>query len=264
MKRQGIIMAICTGAVCLMIGFGAGAVLTMPNHSKYTKTIADLKMQVGQAKTQTDNKDGIIGKLAGDLKHSKKQLAAIQPNYNNIRSAKPPTAQKKTNNHIISSDQVISQLFFGIRLGESIYSLKSRCQITPENNSISDDGSRIWLVRTANPDISRLGVTIYSGQVAGIVIDFKDASDSNYEAIKKGLLNKYGSNISNLSDDIFNKLMLAPKIDGIQMGINLTRDENVFDHSQDTLMLIYLHTPLCQKINNENQKHKLSKVKDQF
>lgn len=160
---------------------------------------------------------------------------------------------------------VIKQPIFGVYLGESLNSLRKRKTIGPSDYTYPDKDhpGQIWNVENTNTNVKALRVSIYQGMIYEIAIDFADASQTNYDVIKKQLQEKYrDKGDEGLTETLFSKITLQPIVDGIRLLIILDYDENAF--GDNTLTLRYTHCPIVEKVRDEIKRRKAAKVSGQL
>lgn len=160
---------------------------------------------------------------------------------------------------------IVKQPIFDIHLGESLNSLRKRKTIGPSDYTYPDKDhpGQIWNVKNTNTNVKALRVSTYQGMIYEIAIDFTDASQTNYDVIKKQLQEKYlDKGDEGLTETLFSKITLQPIVDGIRLLIILDYDENVF--GDNTLTLRYSHCPIVEKVRDEIKRRKAAKVSEQL
>lgn len=158
--------------------------------------------------------------------------------------------------------KVLNDPLFGIHLGQTLASLAKTEKITTSSYHFEDSDypAEIWDVANSDPTIKTMRIYSFDGYVYQLAVNFRDASEANYEAIKKQLAEKYGEKLTGL--DAFGESDFYPVIDGVEIVIRLNRDDNIFD--DDILELIYYHRPLYQRVLAELNRRKAAKVRDKL
>jgi len=159
------------------------------------------------------------------------------------------------------TQSAISQPMFGIFLGETLDSLKKRFRVSQSTFTFEneDHPSKIWSVQNNNVNVKQLLVYTFDNYIYTIDIRFRDGSRSNYEAIKSQLGKKYKSeDKGGISGAIFGEGVFEAVIDGVEIKIKLNHDTGFME--DDKLELSYVHTPLSQKVYEEIQRRKASKI----
>jgi len=159
------------------------------------------------------------------------------------------------------TQSAISQPMFGIFLGETLDSLKKRFRVSQSTFAFEneDHPGKIWSVQNNNQNVKQLLVYTFNNYIYTIDVRFADGSRSNYEAIKKQLENKYKSeDKGGVTGAMFGEGVFEPVIDGVQLKIKLNHDIGFME--DDKLDLSYTHAPLSQKVYEEIQRRKASKI----
>ena len=125
MTQNTLVAAIVSGAMCLAIGFGSGAILTRPNREKTNailKTAEEEKQAAIYRKTQLDDKMKQLQRQVASLAQGKKRLDAKVTKMEETTEQKKssifdkPTVQKRENEdksimaHLIAQDHIKSIL----------------------------------------------------------------------------------------------------------------------------------------------------------
>jgi uncharacterized protein (UPF0335 family) len=294
MKQNTLVVAIVSGAICFAVGFIGGALLTMPDREKTKSAIAAVEakaekeqtvaqQEIKAAKEETERLRGEQKSVTTELKEAKAETAHLSNELKlitaeltqaraEIDSLKGRLAQGKA--EVGSSEKVeelsksnaeikvINNPIFGIHLGQPLASLAKTKKIATSSYHFEDSDypAEIWDVANSDPTIKTMRIYSFDGYVFQLAVNFRDASEANYEAVKKQLAEKYGEKRTGL--DIFGESDFYSVIDGVEIGIRLNRDDNIFD--DDTLELIYYHRPLYQRVSEELNRRKAAKVRDKL
>lgn len=155
----------------------------------------------------------------------------------------------------------IGKPMFGIFLGETLDTLIKRFRVSQSTLSFEnkDHPGKIWNVQNNNPNVKLLLVYTFNNIIYTIDVRFTDGSRSNYEAIKSQLEIKYKSeDKGGIVGSMFGEGVFEPVIDGVEVKIKLNHDIGFVE--DDTLGLSYTHAPLSQKVYEETQRRKASKI----
>lgn len=189
--------------------------------------------------------------------------AEINNLKNQLELAQNTTFSPESATEVNFPSKVIKQPIFGIHLGESLDSLKKRKTVNPSIYKYVDEDypSQIWDVENSDSNIKALRISTYKELIYEISIDFADASQTNYDVIKKQLQEKYlDKGDEGLIETLFSEIRLEPIIDGIQLLIKLNYDEI----GENAMTLRYIHNPIFEKVINEVKCKKASKVSEQL
>jgi len=159
------------------------------------------------------------------------------------------------------TQSAIGQPMFGVFLGETLDSLKKRFRVSQSTFTFEneDHPGKIWNVQNNNANVKQLLIYTFDNNIYTIDIRFRDGSRSNYEAIKSQLEKKYKSeDKGGISGAMFGEGVFEPVIDGVEVKIKLNHDTGFME--DDKLDLSYTHTPLSQKVYEEIQRRKASKI----
>jgi hypothetical protein len=274
MKQNTIIVAIASGAICFAIGFIGGALLTMPNREKTKSTIAAVEAKAEAAKEETKHLKNELSLLTAKLEQANNELKRVtieqkqdkeevNPATIETKGSSLSSAPKKKVEEPIQS--AISQPMFGIFLDETLDSLRGRFTVAQSTFSFEDKDhpGKIWSVQNDNPNVKQLLVYTYGEKVYTIDIQFTDGSRANYETIKDQLEKKYKSkDEGGLTGALFGEGDFKTVIDGVEIKIKLNHDIGFMEDGK--LELFYRHITLEQKVNEEIQRRKASKISSEL
>ena len=157
----------------------------------------------------------------------------------------------------------ISKAIFGIYLGEKLDELGKRFRLEPGSpEKDEDDSTQKWYIRPDNPNIIMISVRSSQGYIYNFMTYFKDASKTNFDALKAQLEQIYGKEQYLGLDGIEvggERAFFSSTIDGVQIGIDIHYEKGFGE--DDTLCILYGHTPLMKKTHDEIRHRKASKVK---
>jgi hypothetical protein len=100
---------------------------------------------------------------------------------------------------------ILEKEIFGVRLGETVDSISSRCRVQRVSNptrNIDDktpnkfDPSEVYKISGSannNNKVEKTLLFVFKGRVYGVEVTFRDGSERGYEIIKSALVRKYGS-----------------------------------------------------------------------
>ena len=247
-----LIVALSAAAIAGAIGFGGGMLLTRPQRSdlqsKIDNAVKPLQSEIASLKKQNQ-------KLSTKLTRAKKTITGKQfQQESDLQNIMP---QRRS----IDIPGVVSQEVFGIRLGESIRSLRGRLKVQESSYSFKDKDhpGEIWDVEFFNPEVKELTISTYDDRVYQISVYFKDASEINYNVIHGQLIQKYNTNHDTDNLHIFgNKADFQANINGVKVQIALTRDIGIGE--ADKLNLEYAYPLLAKKMLEELERRKAANI----
>lgn len=141
----------------------------------------------------------------------------------------------------------ISEPIFGIYLGETLETLRTRLKVSKGDYAFADKNFRgqVWSVENNDRSIKRILAYTFNEQIYEIDIEFADTSATNCEATKTQLSKNYQTIHQNTFETI---------IDGVNIGIEL----NCYNSGgkDNRLTLTYIHVPILTQIYAELGKTK--------
>jgi len=285
MNQNNLLSGIVSGALCLTIGFGSGALLTRPNRDKTNATIAAIEAKTEELQKKAQKEIQVTQsettRLQIELRNVTRKLKETEDNLKHVLSELDDTKKKAAVKDITlprieskpiarkpvspkTSDRIVEVMtpIFGVRLGESLRSLKKRFTVTASTYSFEDKDhpGRLWDINSSNSNVKRLMVSMFNERVYRINILFADGSKTNYETIREQLKRKYQSeDKGGLTGAMFGEAKFMTTLDGIRIGIELNHDIGFME--DDKLELNYSHIAIRQKVYEEIQERKAAKVK---
>ena len=197
--------------------------------------IAELQDSINQLKLQISNLQKIIDSQEKELARLKKICADAGID---ITSAKQKSAG-------------ISEPIYGIYLGESLKTLKTRLTVSKSKYVFAGKNShgQIWSVQNNDPGIKHLLVCTFNEQVCEIDVEFTDAGEVNRQEIRARLEKDYQT----IDQNIF-----ETTTDGVNIRIELSfRD---VAGKKSGLTLTYIHVPIVKQMYAELEKQKAAKT----
>jgi hypothetical protein len=155
---------------------------------------------------------------------------------------------------------------FGIRLGQTIETLKKDLNIAPSSFYFEDKDhpSKIWDIQSVNEFIKTMRIMSFHNQVYRIELEFQDGSNANFQALKEQLIQKYpAEDTEGLTDVLFGQYDFETKIDGVKVQVFLNRDKGILGED-DKISLRYIHLPLRRKVQEEIKRRKAAKIGDKL
>lgn len=164
---------------------------------------------------------------------------------------------------------ILEKEIFGIRLGETIDSIRNKCRVQRVSNptrNIDDetpnkfDPSAVYKISGSANNSNKVEKTllfVFKGRVYGVEVTFKDGSERGYEIIKSALVRKYGSGIRRVKntyrdshefEKVFALRMKSPvgiiqKLEpaaGRKVTIRLERSEPAFSFfAEESVKVVY-------------------------
>ena len=143
----------------------------------------------------------------------------------------------------------ISEPIFGIYLGETLGTLRSRLNISKSDYAFADKDypGQVWSVESNDPNIANLLAYAFNERIYEIDIEFADANAATCGAVKSQLKKSYLT----VYQDIFETI-----IDGVNIGIEL----NCHSGPNNKIILTYIHVPILRDIYTELEKRKAIKA----
>lgn len=245
-REKFIVIIITVVAIAIAVGMLLGGLFTRPARDAVDADIAKVEDVADRGKSLTQIAED-------DLK---------QPTYPKPKPRRHPvrglrSAQRPRR---AESDIVLRESIFGVYLGESLQGVHNRLGLQSSDLELVDTGGlcKSWFVVTRPKYLKYLVVFSYNEMVCMVSVYFSDATQSNYDAIKQSLMSKYGNMNEGLIGTLFGEVDFLPTIDGIKVNIHMNRDEGFMEDS--TIVLSYMHQPLCSALNKEIGRRKSSVV----
>jgi len=243
MKKLFIVLVL----VCLMFSN------VFANEEKYVEEVKNLNKQILELKKIIDEQRIKIQSLKDTCKRYELQMKQKE----NVKEPKDLEISIR-NNKKDSNSIVVKKPIFGIYLGENIRELEKRMKFTYFGQG-DENITKYWKVNSVDKNIKNIFIATIDERVLWIQIYFKDASESNYDVIKKELIKKYKTeNNDGLLGELFGERSFNATIDNVDINIYLNRDIGFME--DDTLTLMYMHSFLTLKSIDEEQKIKANKV----
>lgn len=225
---------------------------------KLQKTkIQELENAVEALKSIIKVKDAEIVKLKHELSAERRTASGSE----DIAGSVPEKPSKNA-----SSAGILKNPIFGIYLGESFNSLKKRKKINPSAYAYTnkDCPGSIWNVENTDANIKTLLISTYQEKIYEITIYLADASQANYDVIKKQLQEKYaGVDDEGLVETLFSDIKIRSVVDGTELMISLNYDNN-FGLDDDEMILRYIHSPIWEKVQAEMKHRKAAKISSEL
>jgi len=173
--------------------------------------------------------------------------------------------------HAVNDEPLIlSSERFGVRLGESIDTVESKCSsanIELQKGLWSyedeDHPGVIWSFQGAlngNDAVKMTRLSTFRDRIYEVKILFKDSSLPNYHVLIASLEKKYGKNEAGFFDSIETKGTFVTTDRGQKVEVVLNHDMGIME--DDTLALSYTHCRLQDQVIEEVRRRKASKVVD--
>ena len=289
MKVTIFVVALVSAGLSFAAGFIGGAVLNRPARQDYDSKIEQIrtesekseqaiKEKLRQAQGTIQGLEKEIQRLNNELRNMHEALAEANKKVREIQS-KPIIANEikipkentestpslPTEEFSDSSKKVAINPIFGIRLGESLDTIKRRIPVSQSNYSFldKDHPGIVWDVHNTDSTIKSLRVSTYQQHIYCISVYFADTSETNFNAIRSSLRDKYKHySKQGLIDSLYGEYNFVVRIDGIETSIRLNRDISFGD--DDALELSYIHNPLITKLHEEVIRRKASRVDDKL
>jgi hypothetical protein len=169
------------------------------------------------------------------------------------KSEVPP---KRANEH-----KEVTKLLFGVRLGETLTSLRSRVKITSSSYNFLDKDfpGQVWNVTSRDPGVRAVRVSSFDNRIYKIIVNFKDTSRTHFNTMKELLNQVYGSKNIGLARSLFDKESFETTIDSVPVSIELNRDIGFGE--DDKLTLTYFYGPLLMQLTEEVDRRKTAPLK---
>jgi len=262
MSGKHITVAVVFAAIAYVIGMiiGVGIARNKDAEAEIKRLKAALNESRAQAAAQAREFQNQL-----DAERAKYKSAAASPpkqqKPREVRRAVPNVPPRRESQPIETRQQ-----FFGVRLGQTLSSLKTRFHVAPLAYGPKDPDYRnlltLWLLTPTSPDVALLGVSIFQNRVCSINVHFSDTSEANYRALTQAFKAKYKVEKSEgFADELFGELNFTTVVDGVPVSISLNRDDN-FGLEADTLTVTYSHIPLIAELDAQSQARKAARVRD--
>ncbi|MGA2914734.1 MAG: hypothetical protein ABSE89_01775 [Sedimentisphaerales bacterium] len=146
----------------------------------------------------------------------------------------------------------ISEPVFGVYLGETLDTLRTRLRVSKSNYVFADKDwpGQVWSVEENEPNINYILAYTFDEQIYEIDIEFADASASKCEAVKTQLGKKYKAVYQNTFETV---------IDGVNVGIEL----NCHTEGNNRITLTYIHVPILREMYTELESRKAKESQEQ-
>jgi hypothetical protein len=145
----------------------------------------------------------------------------------------------------------ISNLIFGIHLGEELETLSARQKVSKSDYTFADKNFRgqVWSVECNDPNVKNILVYVFNRRIYEIDIEFADANAANCKAIEERLKKNYHHIYRNTFETM---------IDGVNVGIELNCITGLGTDSK--IILSYIHVPILTEIYAEIGKTRANKL----
>jgi hypothetical protein len=162
----------------------------------------------------------------------------------------PPARQEQTSQ---MSDE-INQPVFGVYLGETLKSLRSRLKVSKSKYVFADKNclGRGWSVKNNDPNIKRLLVCSFNDRIYEVDVEFRDSDMANCRAIRSQLEKTYQPVDRNKYDRLLGKSTFETVIDGVSIGIEINCDAGAGKNNKITLT--YVHILILKEMLAEQEK----------
>jgi len=212
-------------------------------------TLEELRNAASQLNLQITNLLKIIDSQKDELARLKKLCSDAGIDTT------PPAQQQQTSQ---TSDK-ISEPVFGVYLGETLESLRSRLKVSKSKYVFADKGcpGRVWSVKNSDPNIKRLLVCSFNERIYEVDVEFRDSGMANCRAIKSQLEKSYQPAGRNKYDQLLGKSTFETVIDGVNIGIEVNCDTGTGKH--DKITLTYVHVSILKEMLAEQEKRKPAK-----
>jgi len=149
----------------------------------------------------------------------------------------------------------LKQRMFGISLGESLDTVRKRTEITKISKK-EDDMLEAWLVHSNPETVSKCKIGTFAEKVQYIAVDIKDASETNREAIRQQLENKYAIEYK-YGENLGRDQVFLTTITGTPVVIFLELSRVI---GERRLSIVYIHCPLVVKCRDEIRRQAAERI----
>ena len=288
MTQKQICLFVTATALAFVSGLGVGVVVLPPPTSdlqdelsrlqslntKQTHQLAQAAKDVAQLRDTVDIETQNRKKAENIVLSLQEQLTSLHPPVPvTSPKAKQPVqtvpvtspkakqpVQKPLNQPALMETK---QTVLGIRLGQSLASVRQKYSLIPSNYYFKDTDhpGTIWNISQTDPTLKAVRLYEYIGLIYQVKAEFVDASEVNFHAVKKMIIDKYDpDHKESLTDSLFGEIHLTASIDGIKVMISVDWDDKIFD--DDTLTITYQHEYLGSLCVQEIEQIKASKIKN--
>ena len=229
-------------------------------NTKQTHQLAQAAKDVAQLRDTVDIETQNRKKAENIVLSLQEQLTSLHPPVPVTSPKAKQPVQKPLNQPALMETK---QTVLGIRLGQSLASVRQKYSLIPSNYYFKDTDhpGTIWNISQTDPTLKAVRLYEYIGLIYGVEAEFADASETNFRAVKKMIIDKYDpDHKESLTDSLFGEIHLTASIDGIKVMISVDWDDKIFD--DDTLTITYQHEYLGSLCVQEIEQIKASKIKN--
>lgn len=224
---------------------------------QFDETTTTLKAKIKELEGTNGTQQAALAALRTKIK----ELEAINDNQlKEIQKIRRLSTKTVVESNIASSvDETvkISKPIFGIYLGEKLDELGKRYtlgeNIRQDKNSnggdSSEDITKSWSVEPNDPNISKIIIQSFEGNISHILVIFKDASEGHFETLKTEFKQVYGGEKNFGLNGIIAGEKTAdflPIIDGTQIKISI-----FYREKYGVMGVSFIHKKLDNKLIDE-------------
>jgi hypothetical protein len=156
--------------------------------------------------------------------------------------------------------KIIDKPIFGVRLGEDIAELAKKCSVEFIKD-VSGLG-KLYRVKSESPNVKALLVSAFADKISSITVLLTDNSESNYNAIVKGIETKYAVVDEEKPISMDKEHNFAVRIDGEDVFIKVMLEKKFME--SDQLSILYGYQKLANLAGKVEEDKKASKIDNEL